>query len=227
MSNTARPFAVQWSAVDKSMNASAPGAIANRPSQQRARERFDRILAEAELMLVETGLSGFSIPLLAERLGYTRGSVYAYFPTPYALFNELMAGYLLDMEQFLREELRRMPAGSWDEVATHLVRVTADFYNQHQVAPLLLLGGAVTDSSYRVQEMCIKHLADMARSLFERAGMQLPQDPDVIVLTVDIGTACLRRSFFEHGRISPAYCAIASKAMTDFLRPYLLPPASA
>ncbi|MGH8493771.1 MAG: TetR/AcrR family transcriptional regulator [Moraxellaceae bacterium] len=203
------------------MIASAPGATANRPSQQRARDRFDSILLEAEHMLVESGLSGFSIPLLAERLGYTRGSVYAYFPTPYALFNELMAGYLLDMEKLLRDELRRMPPGGWDVVATHLVRVTADFYNQHPVAPLLLLGGAVTDSSYRVQEMCIKHMADMARTLFERAGMQLPQDPDVIVLTVDIGTACLRRSFFEHGRITPAYCEIATTAMTGFLGPYL------
>lgn len=205
------------------MIASAPGASAHRPSQQRARERFDRILVEAEQMLVESGLSGFSIPLLAERLGYTRGSVYAYFPTPFALFNELMAGYLLDMERFLREELRRMPAGGWDVVAAHLVRVTADFYNQHPVAPLLLLGGAVTDSSYRVQEMCIKHLADMARTLFERTGMQLPRDPDVIVLTVDIGTACLRRSFFEHGHITLAYCEIAAAAMTGFIRPYLAP----
>lgn len=206
------------------MIARAPGASANRPSQQRARDRFDSILAEAERMLIESGLSGFSIPLLAERLGYTRGSVYAYFPTPYALFNELMAGYLLDMERFLREELRRMPAGNWNEVAAHLVRVTADFYNQHQVAPLLLLGGAVTDTSYRVQEMCIKHLADMARTLFERSGMQLPQDPDVIVLTVDIGTTCLRRSFFEHGHVTQAYCDVATTAMIGFLGPYLALP---
>lgn len=208
------------------MSQPAPDAVATRPSQQRARLRFERILAEAELMLAESGLSGFSIPLLAERLGYTRGSVYAYFPTPYALFNELMAAYLLDMERFLRDELRRMPAGSWDEVAVHLVRVTADFYNRHAVAALLLLGGAVTDSSYRAQEMCIKHLADMARTLFERVGMQLPRDPDVIVLTVDIGTACLRRSFFEHGHVTPAYCDIASKAMTGFLAPYILAPSA-
>jgi AcrR family transcriptional regulator len=197
-------------------------AIAIRPSQQRARERFDRILAEAEVLLLEAGLSGFSIPLLAERLGYTRGSVYAYFPTPYALLNELMAGYLLDMERFLREALRRMPPANWDAVAAHLVRVTADFYNKHPVAPLLLLGGAVTDSSYRVQEMCIKHLADMARTLFEGVGIRLSRNPDVIVLTVDIGTACLRRSFFEHGHVTPAYCDIASKAMTGFLQPYIL-----
>ncbi len=219
MSNTVRPLS---DTENKQMSAHAPGAVANRPSQQRARERFERILAEGERMLVESGLSGFSIPLLAERLGYTRGSVYAYFPTPYALFNELMAGYLLDMEGFLRDELRRMPAGGWEEVAAHLVRVTADFYNRHPVAPLLLLGGAVTDSSYRVQEMCIKHLADMARLLFERAGMELSREPDVIVLTVDIGVACLRRSFFEHGHITPAYCNMASTAMTGFLKPYLL-----
>ncbi len=206
------------------MSQPAPDAIAIRPSQQRARVRFERILAEAELMLSETGLSGFSIPSLAERLAYTRGSVYAYFPSPYALFNELMAGYLQDMEVCLRAELRRMPAGSWDRVAAHLVRVTGDFYNRHPVAMLLLLGGAVTDSSYRAQEMCIRHVADIVRTLFERVGMQLPREPDVIVLTVDIGMACLRRSFFEHGHVTLVYCDIASKAMTGFLQPYILLP---
>ena len=42
-------------------------ATAKRPTHKRARERFERVLDAAEELLVEDGLSGFSIPVLAER----------------------------------------------------------------------------------------------------------------------------------------------------------------
>ena len=73
-------------------------ATAKRPTQKRARERFERVLDAAEELLVESGLSGFSIPVLAERLGYTRGSVYAYFPRLHERRKGL-AGYLSGGEQ--------------------------------------------------------------------------------------------------------------------------------
>jgi hypothetical protein len=45
--------------------------------------------------------------------------------------------------------------------------------------------------------------------------------PDVTTLAADIGTACFRRSFFEHGEITPAYRDAAVAAMTGFLAPYV------
>lgn len=197
-----------------------PLAIAKQPTQQRAKDRFDRILLEAETLLVEAGLSGFSIPILAERLGYTRGSIYAYFPTPYAILNELTSRYLVKLESVFfqsAEELRRM---NWREAIAAVVDHAVTFNNTHPAARLLILGGAVTDDSYRAQELTIKRLGDLGRAVWEARGIRLPHIPDVTTLSADIGTACFRRSFFEHGEITPAYRDAAVAAMIGFLEGY-------
>lgn len=197
-----------------------PLAIARQPTQQRARERFDRILAEAERLLIEQGLAGFSIPLLAERLDYTRGSVYAYFPTPYALLNELVLHYLVELEGefFARtEKLRKL---NWSEGIEAVVDIAVAFHNSHPAARLLLLGGAVTDDSFRAQERTNRRLGELGRQVWS-PHIPLPENPDVTTLVVDIGIACFRRSFFEHGKITAAYRDAAVAAMTGFLRPHV------
>ncbi len=64
-----------------------PLAVARVPTQDRARARFDAVLTESEKLLEESGLQGFSIPTIAERLEMTRGSIYSYFPPPHAIRN--------------------------------------------------------------------------------------------------------------------------------------------
>lgn len=199
-----------------------PLAVAKHPVQQRARERFESILQAAEALLIDSGLSGFSVPVLAERLGYTRGSIYAYFPTPYAILNELVARYLVGLERvFLQhaDALRRM---KWREAIAAVVDHAVAFYQHNPAARLLILGGAVTDDSYRAQELTVKHLGDLGRAVWSGKGYTLPQGPpDITTLSADIGTACFRRSYFEHGRITPAYRDAAVTAMVGFLTPYV------
>jgi AcrR family transcriptional regulator len=199
----------------------APAAIAREPVQQRAKARFERILQEAEALLAEAGLSGFSIPVLAERLGYTRGSVYAYFPTPYAIFNALVQRQLVDLEAAFFERAEELGRMSWREAIRAIIEHAVKFHNERPVARLLILGGAVTDDSYRAQEITIERMGSLGRALMKSNGINLPTDPDIATLSVDIAVACLRRSFFNHGRITPAYRDAAVQAMIDFLAPYV------
>lgn len=198
-------------------------AVPRRPVQQRAKERFDRILAEAETLLTEKGLSGFSIPALAERLGYTRGSVYAYFPTPYAILNELVRRYLNELEAIFFADAETLSNVNWREGIARVVDHAVAFHNARPAARLLILGGAVTDDSYRAQELTNKRLGELGRRVWS-PGRALPKGPpDIMTLSVDIGTACFRRSFFEHGTITPDYRNAAVAAMNGFLAPYVEP----
>lgn len=205
-----------------------PFAVARKPTQQRAKERFDRILEEAEKLLLEEGLGGFSIPTLAERLEYTRGSVYAYFPTPFAILNELAGRYLAALEQefFSRaEELRRL---NWRDATRMVVQQAVKFHNSHPVARLLILGGAVTHEGYRAQEITIKRLGDLGRGIWSAKGVQLPKGPpDITTLAAEVATACFRRSYFDHGEITPAYRDAAVHGMIAFLEQYVKEPATA
>jgi hypothetical protein len=68
--------------------------------------------------------------------------------------------------------------------------------------------------------MTIKRLGDLGRQVWKRKGIDMPESPDVATLAVDMGTACFRRSYFIHGKITPPYQAAAVQAMTLFLAQY-------
>ena len=203
--------------MDDALN---PLAVARRPTQKRAQERFANILNEAEALLIEKGLSGFSIPTIAERLGYTRGSVYAYFPTPYAVLNELTRRYLGELEAEFFSHAEALRHVSWRAGIAMVVDQAVSFHNANPAACLLLLGGAVTDDSYRAQELTNKRLGDLAGRVWTSKRVLPAAPPDVMTLSVDIGVACFRRSFFEHGEITPPYRDAAIAAMIGFLAPY-------
>lgn len=194
--------------------------IARQPQQERSRLRFEKMLDGARELLVEGGLNGFSIPALAERVGFSRASIYQFFPTPYALINELMRSELAELESVLEGEAENLAGLTWQETLAHIVSVASDFHNAHPVGRMLILGGPVSDEGHLAQTLTIQHLGRLARDLLASRGFQLPEDPDVAVLTVDIGTTCMRLSFHKHGKVTPAYREEAVRAMTSYLQQY-------
>jgi AcrR family transcriptional regulator len=197
-----------------------PLATATRPRQRRAVERFESVLATAEKLLQAGGLRAFSIPAIAAELGCTRGSIYAHFPTPHAVLNELSVRYLGQIfAKFAgMAGLSQMP---WREGIRTGVHAAASFYDAHPVARMLILGGAVTDAGFRAQELTVKQIADLGRLAWKARGIELPTDPDVAALGIDLGMACFRRSVFAHGAITARYRETAAQVMVDFLEPFI------
>jgi AcrR family transcriptional regulator len=60
-----------------------------RPSQQRAAETYERILAAAAEVLCQVGIERLSTNLVCECAGLTPPALYRYFPNKYALLEEL------------------------------------------------------------------------------------------------------------------------------------------
>lgn len=196
-------------------------STARRPTQKRAKQRYDQILDEANKILNEQGISGFSIPVIAERLDITRGSIYSYFPTPNDILNKLAERYLDDMEKMFTERVGAMAALEWQDAVRDVVRQAVLFYKDRPVARLLILGAPVTDESYRAQEFTIKRMALLARQIYPDRGAALPANPDVATLAIDMAVTCFRRSVFEHGKITPEYEAAAVYAMRSYLGHYM------
>src|SRR3546814_17464002 len=79
-------------------------------------------------MIVEGGVSSFSIPLLAERLGFPRATIYKFFPTPYAVFNELALREVSGLEAHLLEVMQHVaPEAPWSTALTVLVNPAAAY----------------------------------------------------------------------------------------------------
>src|ERR1700739_419074 len=90
-------------------------AFPRQPLQQRSKDRFERVVEAGRELLVEQGLSGFSIPELAARLEYSRATIYNFFPTPYTIFNELTRRYLTQLEALLLQRAQALLHLGWKE----------------------------------------------------------------------------------------------------------------
>jgi AcrR family transcriptional regulator len=200
-----------------------PDPIAPRvPVQLRAQARCDAVLVEARALLAETGLSGFSIPVLAERLRFPRASIYNFFPTPQAILNELARSGLMELEQWLGRQFLRQPTQNWRDQIRRSIEVVTDFYTQRPVDRLLILGSSASDETYRAVLLTCQHLGETTRRFFEAAGVVIPRTPiDVLPLAVDLGTTGLRHAVLAHDRITPEYQEAAVQTMVRVLEPYV------
>lgn len=197
--------------------------VARQPQQQRGHSRVEQVLTEAEAILRESGIEAFSIPALAERLGFTRTSIYKFFPTPYAILNTLAEQHLSALEASLGERAAKLDLPRWEDTVVLMVRSAASYYDRHPVACKLILGGPVSDASYRAFEFTITRLGGLARGILLAHGVTVPEgSPDVPALAVDFGTACFRMSYFLHGRITEPYIQAAEDVMLGFLSSRLI-----
>src|SRR5271168_1743638 len=105
-----------------------PRAQARLPTKAPSKIRFQGILDEAERLVLEHGLGGFSIPALAERLGYTRASIYHFFPTPNAVLNALSRRYFQESVIQIMAFARARDMLSWRDLLTQVVDFAAEYY---------------------------------------------------------------------------------------------------
>src|SRR3546814_9094223 len=147
-------------------------------------------------MIVEGGCSSFSIPLLAERLGFPRATIYKFFPTPYAVFNDLALRESSGREAHLLEVMQHVASEApWTTALEVMVNAAAAYYGRHPVACALLLGGPVTDGSYHALELSITRLGKLARRALELRGLRLPRTTvDIGALTIECGTSQIGRA---------------------------------
>ncbi len=192
------------------------------PSQARGRLRFEAILSSSEALLLERGLSGFSIPDLASRVNCTRTSIYHFFPTPHAILNELSRRYLERLEAHSREVGLACEHLPWPDVLREISAGMMAFHNAHPVGRMLILGAPASDESYQALELTISHLGRQIVRLMRSIDVELPREkPDAPALAVELGTACLRLSYHLHGEITEAYRDECAAAMIRFLEPYV------
>jgi AcrR family transcriptional regulator len=173
-------------------------------------------------MLTERGLVDFSIPELAVRLRYSRAAIYNFFPTPNAIFHALSQRYLLELETSLLRGAPSPETLTWQDGAHAFTKLAGHFYNQNPAACALILGGPASNEGYVGQALLMQRLSALLQQRFARRGIVLPNAPaDVALLSVEIGTACLRTSFFLHGKVTADYEREAAEAMIAYLSRYV------
>lgn len=198
-------------------------AIPNPPKQKRSRERVAVIRRAAEKIILNESMDACSIAALAEATGYPRTTIYMFYPGPLALFNDLAAMHLNNMQAAIRDKAELIAAApDWRKVTERVFDVAAGYFQKNPVAARLVLG-PLTDSSHRSWEDTIKSLGKQMDAMLKARGVILRHsDTDACALAMEFGAASFRFSYFVHGSVTPAYVKAGFEAIVAFLGGYIV-----
>ncbi|WP_218004264.1 TetR/AcrR family transcriptional regulator [Paraburkholderia bannensis] len=180
--------------------------------------RIAKVVMAAERMLEEVGPERTSIPALADVTGVPRAAIYPFFPEKYALFSHLAVKHM----DGLTKALANSEDGStrdWREWVDSAIRVTADYYNTHPAASILLLCGSFSDADREAHASKNAALGTLFRARAASLGAltALPSTPDVATIALEIAFACMKHGYATEGRVSPDICREATRAVIAYL----------
>src|SRR5690606_2726412 len=144
--------AMARSKAEQDRKAPATPAVARlAPAQRRSRERFERILACAEALLVEKGSDGFRMSDIVERADVPFGSLYQYFPDKTAIIGTLAERYNAVGRECVARELKAMRSA--DDLHRTLCRITDGFFRMYQGEPVMTALWEATLADRRLQAL--------------------------------------------------------------------------
>ncbi|RXV65423.1 TetR/AcrR family transcriptional regulator [Burkholderia stabilis] len=131
--------------------ADAPARARLVPTQQRSRERFERILACASEVMIEKGCDAFRMSDIVERTGISFGSLYQYFPDKAAVIGTLAERYNAVGHDCVRRDLARMKR--IEDLHGTLCRITDSYYQMFVDEPLMRDIWRATQADRALQEL--------------------------------------------------------------------------
>jgi AcrR family transcriptional regulator len=104
------------------------------PSQQRGRERFERILAAATQLIEKNGSDAFKMSEIVEKAGLSFGALYQYFPDKSAIIRTLAERFNEQGRHCVEAELAKVADGaSLQEALCSIIDQYYDFFRREPV----------------------------------------------------------------------------------------------
>ncbi len=173
-SATARPGAPTLARAGLIPPGVAPSGLARiTPTQQRSRERFERILASAAEVMAEKGSEAFRMSDIVERTGIAFGSLYQYFPDKSALIGTLAERYNAIGHDCVRRDLALMTRRA--DLQATLGRITDGYHRMFLEVPAMRDIWQATQADRALQELDAADVAFLANLLSDALRPLVPQ----------------------------------------------------
>ena len=145
------------------------------PTQERSRERFDRILAAASEILIEKGSDAFRMSDIVERTGIAFGSLYQYFPDKRAVIGTLAERCNAIGRDCVARDLAEMKKLS--DLHAALSRITDGYYQMFCDHPVMHHIWQATQGDQALQSLDEEDVAFLAGLLREALHRVAPKQP--------------------------------------------------
>ncbi|HYW04635.1 MAG TPA: TetR/AcrR family transcriptional regulator [Gammaproteobacteria bacterium] len=195
---------------------------ARTPAQARSRERVELILDAAAALVERMPIEQITMARIAARAGVSRSSIYQFFPSVFAIYNDLGRRFLDELLQALREDRGAREAPTWREVNACLIRRAVEFYNDRPVARALLLGSGSAQELRVIDKDYDRRFAEAAREILGEKWRVSPiAGHDPLQVAVVLNTSVFSIGVFEEGCISDFYREQAYRASTGYLESFV------
>jgi AcrR family transcriptional regulator len=152
------------------------GALARLvPTQQRSRERFERILESAAQVMAEKGSEAFRMSDIVQRTGVPFGSLYQYFPDKTAIIGTLAERYNMIGRDCVRRDLSAVKAAR--DMHPALCRIVDSYYRMFIDEPVMRDIWQATQADRALQKLDEEDGAYLAGLLDEALKRIAPDAP--------------------------------------------------
>ncbi|MCP3368362.1 TetR/AcrR family transcriptional regulator [Bradyrhizobium cajani] len=145
------------------------------PTQERSRERFDRILAAAAEILTEKGSEAFRMSDIVERTGIAFGSLYQYFPDKSAVIGTLAERCNAIGRDCVQRDLAAMK--NLPDLHAALCRITDGYeqmFREHPVAHHIWQATQADRSLQKIDEDDVAFLAGLLSDALKHVAPNVP-----------------------------------------------------
>ena len=199
----------------------------NQPKQERTQKRMERVIETTRELVLSVGIEKISIPEIANASGVPRTSIYQFFPTKYDILRHIALLHLNDLIQKLGQSavkvLTEHPKVSIDEygqlLTANMIRTTAQFFNESEVASLIILSGPFTRQAYLEYQVELKKVSVGVRKALEmiKVDNYVPQTPDTLMILMELVFTCMKHGYYNDNYISEAIIQEAYRMAIAYL----------
>jgi AcrR family transcriptional regulator len=185
-------------AAPKKAEGSGPQGLARLvPTQQRSRERFERILQCAAEVMAEKGSEAFRMSDIVEQTGVGFGSLYQYFPDKTAIIGTLAERCNTIGRDCVRRDLSAL--SSVKDLHPTLCRITDGYYRMFIDAPVMRDIWTATQADRALQQLDKEDGAYLAGLLADALRPIVPNTSDAALsafsqLTMTLIAAAVRHA---------------------------------
>jgi len=192
-----------------------PRPAARVPTQQRSRERVERMLAAASELIEKGGSDAMKMSEVAERAGVPIGSLYQFFPDKGAIIRTLAERYNALGRECIEKELA--PVRTLGELGDAFARLVDVYYAMFLAEPVMRDIWSGTQADKALQEIDLADSRETGTLLAEalgrvRRGADRNRIATKALLIMNLGVATMRLAIAV-GREEGAALVEAYKAM--------------
>lgn len=148
---------------------------ARTPTQQRSRERQERILKVSLELIAEKGSDQLRMGEVAQKAGIPIGSLYQYFPDKSLLIHHLAAHFMVQGQQCTRAELSQVKHP--EDLPGALRRVIEGYHQMYLTEPVMRDIWGATQADRVLQDLDTRDIEVHAEMLIEVLHSLYPEFP--------------------------------------------------